>query len=155
MTPQAKIKNFGTNSATFPVNFQIGLFYSNTQNVNNLTSGDSVIVSFVPWTALPGVHTTKCTTALTDDQNPNNDAQKDSVIVLTTGLNEIQPKDRFVSFVTPNPTSKLIIVRYSLPKVEQASFELYDIHGRLIKSGPTKKARSLLKRKIFVQVSIS
>jgi hypothetical protein len=82
VTPQARVKNFGTSSATFPVTFQIGTFYSDTQNVNNLAGGDSFLVNFSDWTVLQrGAQTTRCTTALTSDLNPSNDTMSGSVLV--------------------------------------------------------------------------
>ncbi|GEM_PF-449499 len=82
VTPRARVKNFGSSSATFPVTFKIGSFYANTQNVSNLAAGDSVLVSFTNWTATQrGTHVTRCTTALTNDQNYANDALSGSVTV--------------------------------------------------------------------------
>ncbi|MEO0093565.1 MAG: MXAN_6640 family putative metalloprotease [candidate division WOR-3 bacterium] len=82
VTPQARVKNFGTNPASFSTTFRIGSFYSNTQNVNNLIPGESIIVSFTACTLrIRGTHTTRCTTALAGDQNPNNDALSGSVSV--------------------------------------------------------------------------
>ncbi len=82
VTPQAKVKNFGTTVASFPVIFRIGSFYNNTQNVTNLAAGDSTVVSFTNWTALlRGTHMTRCTTAWASDQNTSNDAMSGSVTV--------------------------------------------------------------------------
>jgi hypothetical protein len=82
VTPQARVKNYGTTAASFPVIFQIGSFYTDTANVTNLAAGDSTVASFTSWNALqPGTHTTNCTTALASDQNTNNDAMSGSVTV--------------------------------------------------------------------------
>gem|GEM_PF-1098383 len=86
VTPQAKVKNFGNISVSFPVTFRIGSFYADTFNVSNLNAGDSVVVSFRDWSALQrGTHTTKCSTALTGDANPSNNCQ--------TGLVTVRIKD--------------------------------------------------------------
>jgi len=82
VTPQARVKNFGTNTETFPASFRIGTFYNKTQNVSNLNPGDSTVVSFPVCTLrVRNTHTTRCTTALTSDQNPSNNALSGSVTV--------------------------------------------------------------------------
>ena len=151
VTPQAKVKNFGTDSVAFPVIFRISPSYSDTQNIDNLASGDSIVVSFVPWTALVGIHTTKCTTALAGDQNPSNDAISDSVIVAPVQMiTEKQVGEpgigKFIFSVTPNPADNVIVVKYS-PRNEPAHFELYDIHGRIVKSGPMRDSPLLIETK--------
>lgn len=80
--PQAKVKNFGTNQAAFPVIFRIGMFYADTQNVN-LNSEDSTVVSFDSCAlVLEGTHLIKCSTAFVDDDNPANNALRDSVTII-------------------------------------------------------------------------
>ncbi len=87
VTPQARVKNYGTGAATFPVTFRIGSFYSNTQNVTSLAAGDSVQVSFTDWTALQrGTHATRCSTNLTADQVRANDTLSGSVTVRVTNV---------------------------------------------------------------------
>ncbi|OYD13905.1 hypothetical protein CH330_09770, partial [candidate division WOR-3 bacterium JGI_Cruoil_03_51_56] len=82
ITPQARVRNYGSTVVSFPVTFRIGAFYNNTQNVNNLGAGDSTVVSFANWTASQvGTHTTRCTTALAGDQNPDNDTISGTVTV--------------------------------------------------------------------------
>jgi hypothetical protein len=81
VTPQARVKNFGTVAATFNVTFRIGT-YSNTQSVTSLAAGDSTTVSFASWTATQrGSNATRCTTALTNDMKTANDAISGSVWV--------------------------------------------------------------------------
>ncbi|MCX7837319.1 MAG: T9SS type A sorting domain-containing protein [candidate division WOR-3 bacterium] len=76
VTPRAMVRNFGNVTASFPTIFRIGTFYNDTQYVNNLNPGDSIEVSFTPWTALQrGTHTIRCSTALTGDMNPTNNAR--------------------------------------------------------------------------------
>ncbi len=82
ITPQAWVRNNGTQPASFPVTMRIGTGYTNTQNVNNLGAGDSVAVNFANWIAGPrGVHSVRCSTALTGDLNPNNNLATGSVSV--------------------------------------------------------------------------
>jgi hypothetical protein len=82
LTPQAVARNFGNISVSFPVILRIGSDYTATAPVANLGPGDSTVVSFAAWTAGPrGTHPTKCSTALAEDRNPNNDASLGSVSV--------------------------------------------------------------------------
>jgi len=87
VTPQAKVRNYGTGAATFPTTFRIGSFYTNTQTVTNLAAGDSALVSFTNWTATQrGTHVTRCSTDLTNDQNHANDTLSGSVAVRVTNV---------------------------------------------------------------------
>ena len=83
VAPMADVRNFGGVPVSFPVIFRIGAFYTDTQFVSNLLPGDSIVVTFVSWSASPlGTHITKCSTALAGDVDPANDAVFDSVRVL-------------------------------------------------------------------------
>ncbi len=85
ITPQAKVKNLGTNTETFDVNFVIvdtfaapwDTLYEDIQTVSNLAPNDTVIVSFTSWTT-PHTHgvtyLTVARTLLSTDENPANDA---------------------------------------------------------------------------------
>jgi hypothetical protein len=84
--PQARVRNYGTAAASFPVTFRVGSFYSNTQNVTSLAPGDSVLVAFAFWNVLQrGTHATRCTTALAGDVLPANDALSGTVTVRVPG----------------------------------------------------------------------
>jgi hypothetical protein len=74
VTPSARVRNYGTSAASFPVRFRIGSFYSDSQYVTSLASGDSVLVSFTNWSAVQhGTFVKRCTTALSGDGIPAND----------------------------------------------------------------------------------
>jgi hypothetical protein len=115
--PQALVKNFGTNQVAFPVIFRIGTFYSDTQNVN-LNSDDSVIVSFDSCALLlRGTQPVKCTTALTGDRNPTNNALRDSVTIVVhindVGVTQIiAPTGNITPGTTVAPAAR--IVNFSL-----------------------------------------
>jgi hypothetical protein len=99
IAPQAMVRNFGTDTISFPAIFTVGT-YVDTQQVTDLASLDSLLVTFDNWTAEPvGWLTTRCSTALEDDSNPNNDARSDSVhvIIRTTDVGA-------VSFTAPPDT---------------------------------------------------
>jgi len=81
-SPQVMVRNFGTDTVSFPAIFKVGT-YVDTQQVTNLASLDSVLVAFDDWTAEPvGMLTTRCSTALAHDSNAVNDARSDSVNVI-------------------------------------------------------------------------
>ncbi|HTW92854.1 MAG TPA: CARDB domain-containing protein [bacterium] len=111
VTPQARVKNHGTSAATFPVTFRIGSFYSNSQTVTNLASGDSTLVSFTNWTAVQrGTSATRCTTALSGDQNHSNDAMSGSVTVRVTDVGVftiVTPTDTVDSGAVVTPKARV------------------------------------------------
>jgi hypothetical protein len=89
--PQAMVRNFGTDTVSFPAIFKVGT-YVDTQQVTNLASLDSVLVTFADWTAEPvGWLTTRCSTALAGDPLSSNDMRSDSVnvIVRTTDVGAV------------------------------------------------------------------
>jgi hypothetical protein len=111
VTPKARVKNFGTNAATFPVRFRIGSFYSDSQTVSNLAAGDSIQVSFTNWTATQrGASATRCTTALSGDQNHSNDTLSGSVAVRVTDVGVqaiVAPTDTLDSGATVAPQARV------------------------------------------------
>ncbi|HTW92855.1 MAG TPA: FlgD immunoglobulin-like domain containing protein [bacterium] len=104
-SPQAKVKNYGTNTESFTVKFRIGA-YSDTQRVTSLAAGDSATLTFASWTATArGTNTTRCSTALSDD-NSGNDVSQGWVIVrvLDAGCTQIlSPLDTVDSGATFTP----------------------------------------------------
>jgi hypothetical protein len=92
LAPQAMVRNFGTDTISFPAIFKVGT-YVDTQQVTNLASFDSLLVTFDNWTAEPvGWLTTRCSTALADDSNATNNARSDSVhvIIRTTDVGAVR-----------------------------------------------------------------
>ncbi|MFO7651302.1 MAG: M6 family metalloprotease domain-containing protein [bacterium] len=82
LSPQARVKNFGSGTVSFPVTFRIGTGYSSVQNVTNLASGDSTTLTFANWTAAQrGTYAVVCTTALTGDAYPFNSWRSGAVTV--------------------------------------------------------------------------
>ncbi len=76
LIPCAKIKNFGLQSATFYVQFQIG-DWSSIQRIENLSPQEEISVSFDTWIIGPrGNYTAKCFTRLTNDMVLENDTLK-------------------------------------------------------------------------------
>jgi hypothetical protein len=78
--PKAKVQNFGTNTETFPITFQIGAWTEVLSRT--LLSREISIIEFPSWTAQnPGTHMVLSYTSLAGDLNPDNDVMLDSVIV--------------------------------------------------------------------------
>jgi hypothetical protein len=76
ITPQARVKNYGTAPATFPVEFALGTLYADIKTVTNLVAGDSALVSFRSWKpSRLGTFATRCMSMLLGDQNRSNDTQ--------------------------------------------------------------------------------
>ncbi len=85
--PEAKVWNFGTSPASFPVVVRIG-GYADTVWVSGLPPSDSAHLSFRPWTAPHrGGFGVKCSTALPGDEYSGNDFVTDSV---HSRLNDIE-----------------------------------------------------------------
>ncbi|MCX6844428.1 MAG: VCBS repeat-containing protein, partial [candidate division WOR-3 bacterium] len=79
--PAVVVRNFGTNSATFPATLLIGSGYSQTLS-DTLAAGATDTVQFPAWTAGPvGTLRVVCFTGLSGDENPANDTITDSVHV--------------------------------------------------------------------------
>jgi len=81
VTPQAVVRNNGTQTASFPVRFRIGSVYLDSVSVT-LPVGAVAPVSFSPWTATHiGMFPVTCTTCLPRDAVPMNNWRTDSVVV--------------------------------------------------------------------------
>jgi len=82
IAPRASVRNNGTQTAIFPVAFNISDGYSNVQTCT-LNTGQAKTVAFADWTAdSVGSWTTKCTTRLTGDVAPGNDRVTGTVNVV-------------------------------------------------------------------------
>ncbi len=113
ITPQAKVKNFGTRNETFDVTFIIEgpLKWSSTKLVSDLAPDEERIIDFDPWTAQPrGTFVTKCTTQLAGDMNPTNDKIEADIVVSVrdVGTTEIiQPVGNVDSTTSITPKAKV------------------------------------------------
>lgn len=118
IAPQAMVRNFGTDTVSFPAIFKIGTTYTDTQQVTNLPSLDSTLVTFKNWTASPlGTFPTRCSTALANDSNATNDKHSDSVkvIIRTTDVGAVRfiaPPDTVDSGTVVAP--QVVVYNYGL-----------------------------------------
>ncbi|MBM3313310.1 hypothetical protein FJY70_01800, partial [candidate division WOR-3 bacterium] len=102
--PQAKVKNYSTVAQTFPVRFNIGTVYSNTQVVRDLAAGDSATVNFASWAAdVAGPHATKCSTMLHYDTLRSNDKATGNCFVplVDAGVRAILAPTGTIPYGTP------------------------------------------------------
>jgi len=82
IAPRATVMNYGSNPATFPVQFKIiGTSYNQVVTVTGLAPNASQEVVFPSWTPIPCNYVTSCSTELATDQTPENDKMTGSVTV--------------------------------------------------------------------------
>ncbi len=118
IAPQAMVRNFGTDTISFPAIFKIGTTYADTQHVTNLPSLDSTLVTFKNWTGSPlGTLVTRCSTALAGDSNATNDKHSDSVkvIIRTTDVGSVRfiaPPDTVDSGTVVQP--QVLVYNYGI-----------------------------------------
>jgi len=81
ITPKARVKNCGTQDATFNTTFTIGT-WSSTKEVTALPPNNVYVISFDPWTVgVRGTYSVRCSTFLASDANRINDTLSGSFIV--------------------------------------------------------------------------
>ncbi len=98
--PKAKVKNYGSNTETFPVTFSIGSVYTQTVTVNSLAAGDTYRITFPLWTSVQGSYQTKAYTSLTSDQWRGNDTAYSTISVVVpndVGVDAILKPDSSLS----------------------------------------------------------
>ena len=88
--PMATVKNSGIQTISFPVTCTIG-GYSETIQVTDLESAATLQIEFPAWNATTGQYTIEVSTALENDENPDNDMMSDVVTIV-----EVAPEKRVV-----------------------------------------------------------
>jgi len=95
VTPQVKVRNFGSNTETFDVTFKIfdaslNEVYSDVQTVTDLDPGATETVSFTDYTATAtGTFITLAYVSLAGDENPGNDSASGDFQVLEGQLDYV------------------------------------------------------------------
>uniref|UniRef100_A0A7C6A8M2 T9SS type A sorting domain-containing protein n=1 Tax=candidate division WOR-3 bacterium TaxID=2052148 RepID=A0A7C6A8M2_UNCW3 len=144
IVPQVKVKNFGNAQVDFSIILRIGTGYEDIQEVLGLSSGDSAIVSFFPWTARPlGTWVVRCTTLLSGDLNSYNNLLIDSVVVVPgPGIADkgtVKPvPDRFIlDNPSPNPFFTQTKIGFTIPKESalggKVELEIYSSLGKRVR----------------------
>ncbi|MCX6165206.1 MAG: hypothetical protein NTU73_10180, partial [Ignavibacteriae bacterium] len=101
--PKATIRNFGTQTQSFPVTFQVlnntgnqkSVIYTSTQNISNLQPNTNLQVSFANWNSTIGNYTYKAFTQLYNDSLCTNDTLNKNVGIfnLPGTPNQISPQN--------------------------------------------------------------
>ncbi|MFO7650394.1 MAG: hypothetical protein R6X13_03495 [bacterium] len=86
-TPVVEIRNLSTvgTARNFVAGFKIGGVYNVQQAVTDLAPGAADTLTFDPWTATPGVYSTRAYTGLALDPVPGNDTLRGSLMVVGGG----------------------------------------------------------------------
>ncbi|MEO0108209.1 MAG: hypothetical protein ABIK62_03440, partial [candidate division WOR-3 bacterium] len=137
IAPRAVVRNFGTQAESFVVRFYVGRDWRDSLAVR-VEAGAEESLSFRPWVAtMVGTFPVVCSTALTDDGNPDNDRMVDSVFVVATGTAEPRPTRlpvRAMLNVSPSMTFSGTRVFYGLPREQQYRIEVFDLGGHLVQT---------------------
>ncbi len=112
ITPKVVVKNFGSNTESFNVHFNINmydgsLFYSDVQTVNNLAPGDTTTVTFTSFVMNHANHADyyydTTWTDLATDQNSSNDTLFNTFKLYRQGLQylivDVDPNQSSASYV--------------------------------------------------------
>ncbi|MCD4729419.1 MAG: Omp28-related outer membrane protein, partial [Bacteroidales bacterium] len=83
IVPVATIKNYGSETVSFPVTCSISdIAYSSTLNVTDLAYGEEVVLEFDTWEAETNVYTLEILTELEGDEVPENDLMEKVISVV-------------------------------------------------------------------------
>jgi hypothetical protein len=131
-SPQATVKNFGANTATFDVTCEIDPGgYSSTETVTDLAAGDSIQVTFTPdFTFAENTYTVAVFTDLSGDENPGNDTLTKDIVV--TGISEGgEAIPEIFLFRAPTINTGYATIQFALPQATTVALTVYDALGRL------------------------
>ena len=132
LNPQATVKNFGSDSASFDVTCEIDPgAYTSTETVTNLAPDDSIQVTFPDgFDFVSGFYTVTVYTQLAGDDNPANDTLEK--IIEATGIAE-GDLDTPVAFTFSAQTinRSRINIEFALPTATRVDLLIYDVTGRL------------------------
>ncbi len=127
--PSARVRNFGTVSESFVVEFSISDGYIRSLS-RTVPAGTDTLVQFAAWTPQTvGTWVTRCTTRLASDVRHLNDKVEDSVVVAPqTGVAEKSPVG--LTITLPNPVRSAATVCYTVSQSGNVNVKLYDAAGR-------------------------
>jgi hypothetical protein len=139
-TPQMVVENAGLcDRSNIPAKFYIiqtsdvaDTIYAGTANSGQIDAGQTKVVTFADSvTPEPGEYTVTSITLLPFDARPGNDTLVRSLSVGLGIADENVDAGRVAVSIAPNPLGKMATVRYSLPRAGLATFDVYDVTGRV------------------------
>jgi hypothetical protein len=138
-SPQATVKNIGTDIETFDVTCEINQLgaavpgYISTVTVIDLAPDDSIQVTFSPdFVFETDTYSVVVFTQLINDENPENDTLEKLIMTYPEGIADGLTTPISFSFgLKSNPTNKAVF-NLILPKDGQVTIKIYDINGRLV-----------------------
>ncbi len=135
VTPTAVFKNFGGYDEDFYGFFTIGCLYYDFCFIH-LDAGQTATVTFRPWVAVAGYYNEAASTYLEEDENPDNNAV-DEWLMVTEPYEGVAGNKIPVSFELfkpyPNPTANRISIGYGLPNASKVELSIYNINGVIVK----------------------
>lgn len=143
ITPQVYIKNFSpvSEARDFFVICNIDssgtIVWSDTQLIDYLDHGYSVLVSFDNWVPKTSEMTYFFTffTSLKYDQYSSNDTlQKFVTTKKGQGIAKSHSTPFFSLRCSPNPVKDFLIIQFQVPRKEIVSLEVYDVNGKRVKT---------------------
>jgi hypothetical protein len=134
--PTVRVGNFGNNSESFAVYFEMDDGYTGQTEVT-VPAGMTVSVSFDEWSAQqPGTFGMRSWTDLPGDENPRNDSASGSVTVIPrSGVLELPLPEAFaLTAIRPNPTTGRAAISLALPRSAAVTLAVYDASGTLVRT---------------------
>ncbi len=136
IVPACSVYNYGSQAVSYVVRMKVNDGYDDTASVTAHAAGTYAYVEFPSWTAtLLGTFSVSCSTELTGDTAPGNDAAYDSVTVRSlVGVAEPgAPASFSLDDVRPNPFSRRAAISYAVAAAGRCRVLVYDAQGRLVR----------------------
>lgn len=105
----------------------VSTFHFNTVSINNDSSITCGIT--IDSTASVGVYDVKVSTLIDGTLTKTG-----GFSIMNTGINEVQNAASLIS-VYPNPANEFVTVSMNIPTINAATYQFFDLAGRLVKSG--------------------
>jgi len=135
VVPACTLYNYGHFTESYWVRMRIGTLYDTTASVTGHAAGTKLGLEFPQWVAncSLGFYPVVCSTRLSGDMTPQNDARRDSFEVQPgTGLaGGLAGPHGLRLEVVPNPAAGRAVVFYSAGGAGPVAVRLYDAAGRL------------------------
>jgi hypothetical protein len=140
LNPQATVKNFGSDSASFDVTCEIDPgAYTSTETVTNLAPDDSIQVTLPDgFMFVSGFYTVTVYTQLPGDDNLANDTLE-KVIEATGIAEDYSDTPEVFTFSAQTISNRSVNIELTLPEATQVGLFVYDAVGRLSQTIVSRK----------------